>query len=73
MRFRRKGDPDLASWHRVFAFLPIDVSPTEYRWLEFVERRLAKREGLREEWRYRTVGSTSEGHPWVYVGFVVCS
>jgi hypothetical protein len=30
----------LTNWHTVLAWLPVEVAPGEYRWLEHVERKL---------------------------------
>lgn len=30
---------DLDAWHRFFAWWPVSVGPSEFRWLEIVERR----------------------------------
>jgi hypothetical protein len=37
---REEKDARLQEWHRWFAWYPVYVGPHDYRWMEYVERRL---------------------------------
>lgn len=39
MKINRPTKPCISEWHRWFAWYPVQVSPTEYRWLETVLRK----------------------------------